>query len=40
MIKSIYISAVKQLIVINRIQHKSFVYTIYVCVLCMFITYI
>ncbi len=30
-------SAVKQLIVINRIQNKSFFYIIYVCVLCIFI---
>ncbi len=36
----IYISDVKRLIVINRIQNKSFVYIIYVCVLCIFIMYI
>ncbi len=32
-------SAVKRLIMINRIQNKSFVYKIYVCVLCLFIMY-
>ncbi len=29
-----YISAVKELIAINRIQNKYFVYVIYVCVYC------
>ncbi len=34
-------SAVKRLIVINRIQNKSFcLHNIYVCVLCLFIMYI
>ncbi len=36
----IFCSAVKRLIAINRIQNKSFVYIIYVCVLCIFIMYI
>ncbi len=34
---SINISAVKWLMMINHIQNKSFVYIIYVCVLCIFI---
>ncbi len=34
------ISAVTQLIVINRIQNKGFVYILYGCVLCIFIMYI
>ncbi len=37
----VFISAVKQLIAINRIQNKSFcVYVVYVCVMYIFIMYI
>ncbi len=40
-ILSIIINAVKRVIVINRIQNKSFcLCNIYVCVLCIFIMYI